>query len=60
MCRGKRETRLKGNFQGGPVPYGYKTEGRKLVIDEDEAEAVRFIFDQSSKGVFVHNIIQAL
>ena len=60
VCRGKRETRLKGNFQGGPVPYGYKTEGRKLVIDEDEAEAVRYIFDQYSKGVFVHNIIQAL
>ena len=30
--RGMRETRLKGNFQGGTVPYGYKLNNKKLEI----------------------------
>ena len=33
--RGMRETRLKGLYQGGGVPYGYKVDGRKVVIDEE-------------------------
>ena len=29
---------------GGPVPLGYATENKKLVIVEAEAETVRMIF----------------
>lgn len=55
-----RETRLKGYFQGGCLPYGYKLDGRKIVIDEDQAEIVRYIYGEYSKGVIVRNIITDL
>ncbi len=32
--RGMNETRLKGNFTGGFIMYGYKVVNHKLVIDE--------------------------
>lgn len=55
-----RETRLKGNFQGGGLPYGYRIENRKVVIDETKAEVVRYMYEQYSKGVYVRDIISAL
>ena len=58
--RGMRETRLKGNYQGGALPYGYVACGKKVVIDEEKAEVVRFIFEQYAKGVFVKDIIATL
>ena len=41
-----RETRLKGLYQGGGLPYGYKVVNRKIVIDETKAETVKYIFRQ--------------
>ena len=32
VSRGMKETRRKGYFQGGPLLYGYKLDGRKIVI----------------------------
>ncbi len=58
--RGMKETRLKGYYQGGGVPYGYKIDGRKVVIDEERAENVRFMYDEFSKGVIVKDIIKQL
>lgn len=58
--RGMHETRLKGNFQGGTLPYGYKLNGRKIEIDETTVEVVRFIFKQYAMGKFVRNIIEEL
>lgn len=58
--RGMKETRLKGFYQGGGVPYGYKIDGRKVVIDEERAENVRFMYDEFSKGVIVKDIIKQL
>ena len=58
--RGMKETRLKGNYQGGGIPYGYKIEGRKIVIDEVKAEIVRYMYAEYSKGVFVKDIVKAL
>lgn len=60
ISRGMKETRLKGNYQGGGIPYGYKIDGRKLVIDESRAEIVRFMYSQFASGVFVKNIISEL
>lgn len=37
-------SKRKGMWMGGPVPLGYRLEGRKLVIDDEEAETVRLIF----------------
>ena len=58
--RGMNETRLKGNYTGGHILYGYKKQEKKLVIDEERAEVVRFIFEQYSIGVYVINILLEL
>ena len=55
-----RETRLKGFYQGGGLPYGYKVIDRKVVIDETKAETVRFMYDSYSKGVTVKTMIAEL
>ena len=58
--RGMRETRLKGNYQGGHLPYGYVAFEKKVIIDEEKAEVVRFIFEQFANGVIVKDIIATL
>jgi hypothetical protein len=57
---GMKETRLKGNYQGGGLPYGYKVVDSKVVVDEDKVDTVKFIFDQYAKGVYVKDIIHEL
>ena len=37
-------SRAKGKWTGGNIPFGYRTQDKKLVIDEREAETVRYIF----------------
>ncbi len=39
-------SKKKGMWMGGKVPLGYKTEDRKLIIDKDEAETVRYLFSR--------------
>lgn len=58
--RGMKETRLKGNFTGGNIIYGYKVENHKVIIDEEKAEVVRFIYEQYSLGTYVKDIIAEL
>ena len=58
--RGMKETRMKGNFTGGYMLYGYKVVDHKIQIDEEKAEAVRFMFNQYVQGVYVKDIIAAL
>ena len=63
--RGLNESRIKGRFTGGHIIYGYnvtgnKAEGRKLVINEDEAKIVKYIFEQYACGTTVKEIISDL
>lgn len=58
--RGMFETRRKGLYQGGGLLYGYKIDGRKIVIDENNASVVRFMYEQYANGVFVKDIIKTL
>lgn len=58
--RGMNETRLKGNYTGGTLIYGYKVVDRKVLIDEERAEVVRYIFEAYSKDVYVKDIIANL
>jgi len=37
-------SRKKGIWMGGVPPYGYRVENRKLIIEEERAEHVRWIF----------------
>ena len=58
--RGQNESREKGNFVGGGIAYGYKVVDKKIVVNEDEAEAVRYIFDQYASGKVAREIIEIL
>ena len=58
--RGMNETRMKGNYTGGHLLYGYRKEGKKVVADEQQADVVRFIFAQYSVGVYVKDILAEL
>lgn len=46
---GREQKAREGKWNGGFAPYGYKLVDGALIIAEDEAEAVRIIFDK-----FVH------
>ncbi len=58
--RGMNETRQKGNYTGGYMLYGYKKDGKKVVIDEDKAEIVRLIYERYANNVYVKDIIKEL
>ena len=58
--RGMRETRKKGNFQGGKPPYGYYVQDKKVHIHESRAEVVRYIFEEFTRGVTAREIIETL
>ena len=60
VSRGQRETRIKGNYSGGGIPYGYKVENKKFVICEDEARIVIRIFEMYASGVIGKKIIKTL
>ena len=58
--RGLKESRIKGNFTGGHVPYGFKVENHKVIIEEAEAEVIRYIFKEYMSGRFAKDIAKDL
>lgn len=49
-----------GGYSGGRAPMGYKVENKALVINEEEAEVVRFIFEQKFAGKTMLGTVDAL
>ena len=47
---GRKEKARQGGWDGGSAPYGYYLKDKQLYIQEDEAEAVRIIFDKYVNG----------
>ena len=43
---GRIQKAREGKWNGGFAPYGYKLENGQLIINEEEAVAIRVIFDQ--------------
>ncbi|MGN8967560.1 recombinase family protein [Intestinimonas sp. HCP28S3_D6] len=43
---GRIQKAREGKWNGGFAPYGYKLENGQLFINEEEADAIRVIFDQ--------------
>ena len=43
---GRIQKAREGKWNGGFAPYGYKLVNGELIINEEEAEAIRVIFDQ--------------
>ncbi len=58
--RGIRESVIKRQFIGGHVPYGYKVENKKILVNEEEAQVVREYFKQRAEGKAVKTIIREL
>ena len=66
--RGLRETRIKGNYMGGPINYGYKvvheTTGEqtvaKVAVNEDEAPILLHIFEAYAAGNRIPDIVREL
>jgi site-specific DNA recombinase len=59
---GLRDKILNGGVNGGLFqPYGYgKSESKKLVIDDEEAKVIKFIFEQYSQGFGMGHIANLL
>ena len=53
--RGLKESRVKGNFTGGYVLYGYDIINKKWVVNEKEAANIRKIFTDCVNGVLLKN-----
>lgn len=44
--RGRKKKKSEGKYIGGGVAWGYKAVDKRLVVDEERAEKIRFIFEQ--------------
>ena len=53
---GKLKRVKEGGWLGGPPPYGYRIEDKKLVVDEYESQWVKLIFEKYSEGLSVDKI----
>jgi DNA invertase Pin-like site-specific DNA recombinase len=49
-----------GRFNGGPVPYGYRLDDKRLVVDEAEAATVRHIYELFLTTGFIRQVRVAL
>ena len=47
---GRKIKATKGGYSGGRAPMGYRVENKSLVINEEEAAVVRFIFERKYAG----------
>ena len=57
VARGQRESRQKGLFGGGTIPFGYDVKDHRLVINEKEAYFVKKMFTDCANGKFIKDII---
>ena len=60
VSRGMHESKVKGNFCGGVVLYGYRVENKKVFIHETEAPIVQQIFAQYVAGRTITDIANEL
>ena len=60
VSRGLHESRKKGQFCGGSIPYGYYVKDKRVHIDEEKAKTVIFIYEQYALSESVPHIIVKL
>lgn len=58
--RSNRESRLKGQWTGGHVLFGYKVIDKKVIVDEEKADIVRMIFREYVGGKSKKQIVDML
>lgn len=47
---GRWQKAKEGRWNGGFAPYGYALKDGELIIEENEADAIRLIFDKYTNG----------
>lgn len=57
---GKLNRVTAGYWHGGPPPFGYKIENKKLVVEKTEAKWVKKIFEDSLRGVSTLSVKKTL
>ena len=57
---GRKAKASQGGYAGGRAPMGYKIIDHQLVVNEDEAPAVRFLFQQKAAGNTMLGTVKAL
>ena len=57
---GRRMKARRGGYAGGNAPYGYKIVDGGYMVDEEEAEAVRFVFAKAKEGLGLTQIARLL
>jgi|LGOV01.1.fsa_nt_gb DNA invertase Pin-like site-specific DNA recombinase/uncharacterized Zn finger protein (UPF0148 family) len=58
--RGMKESFLKQNFRGGIPLLGYKVKDKKIFIDEDSSQAVKYMFEKYANGDSPTKLAKAL
>jgi len=58
--RGKIQKVKQGFWMGGPTPFGYKNENKKLVEEPSESKWVEFIYESYNKGKSIREIREHL
>ena len=58
--RGMNKSRQKGLFTGGYVPYGYKIVDKRVVVEEEEAKVIRYIYEKYAEGMQVKRLVKEL
>jgi site-specific DNA recombinase len=57
---GRKAKAAQGGYSGGKAPMGYKVENKQLVINPEEAEVVKFIFERKFDGKTMLSTVDAL
>ena len=57
---GRKVKASQGGYSGGQAPMGYKVVDHKLVVDEDEAKVVRYIFNLKAQGTTMLRTVELL
>ena len=57
---GRKAKASQGGYSGGRAPMGYRVENKKLVVNPEEAEVVKFIFERKFAGKTMLSTVDAL
>lgn len=50
----------KGGYSGGRPPYGYRAQNKRLIVDPEEAEVVRYVIGAKEEGATFQKICDKL
>ena len=60
MSGGRKQKAKSGGYSGGQPPMGYKAVDGKLVVHEEEAAVVRYVFQLKDQGYSMPKTVEAL